>query len=449
MLNKHAPKVTGILLGIFLALCFILIYLYQAPLLNNGDYHRTAHDLVQIPAYIGLDHICLPINPDRFFIPHSLASLVFEINAIIASIFDPMCWNLQGYFLLLSAIYLYGLYRCFVNKLPLLGLLGLIAALLYFSPFLKSLYEEGLILALLPWVVLGIDQLRNKGKILRFIISCALLILVKAQLVLLAPAVLYAMIFYGIRQKASSAKIFCATVMIVLAVVGSLYQKHIQADGVANTYNRLFNGIGWSMQEVHTWPANLFGERLKYFSNHQFQLQEKTNAVELFPNSSLWGTSYWPTGLELLTSGNDLRWQQIEEKLKPTFFLKFLYKHPDILVQYLQNGALIFITSNYSLGALQEIKPSNMSITLAISNALLFQTVIWIYIALLVYLWITRSGLGRMLSAAILLLVPYAILAGDGFFEFEKHMMPFFMTLPLLPLLIPKVKKSFSNKQVL
>lgn len=437
MLNKHAPKVAGILLGIFLALYFILIYLYQAPLLNNGDYHRTAHDLVQIPAYIGLDHICLPINSDRFFIPYSLASLVFEFNVLIVTAFDPMCWNLQDYFLLLSAIYLYGLYRCFVNKLPLLGLLGLIAALLYFSPFLKSLYEEGLILALLPWVVLGIDQLRNKGKILRFIISCALLILVKAQLALLAPAVLYAMIFYGIRQKASSAKIFCATVMIVLAVVGSLYQKHIQADGVANAYNRLFNGIGWSMQEVHTWPANLFGERLKYFSNHQFQLQEKTNAVELFPNSSLWGTSYWPTGLELLTSGNDLRWQQIEEKLKPTFFLKFLYKHPDLLVQYLQNGALIFIMSNYAFGALQEIQPSVIGARLAAINHYGLQTIIWIYALLLFYFLISRKGFGRILAMTIFLGAPFAVLLGDGFFEFEKHLMPYFLTLPLLLLFIP------------
>lgn len=376
MIYKHAPNIIGILLGIFLALYFILIYLYQAPLLNNGDYHRTVHDLVQIPAYIGLDHACLPINPDKFFIPHSLASLVFEFNAIIASIFNPTCWNLQSYFLLLSAIYLYGLYRCFLNQLPLSGGIFPIAALLFFSPFLKSLYEEGLILALLPWVVLSIHQLRTKGKMLGFVISCVLLILVKAQLVLLAPAILYAIIFYGIRLKVSSAKIFCAAVIIALAIVGSLYQKHIQADGVANAYNRLFNGIGWSMQEVYTWPTNHFGERLNYFSNRQSQLQEKTNAAELFPNLSLWGTSYWPTGLELLTSGNDLRWQQIEGKLKPTFFLKFLYKHPDVLVQYLQNGALIFITSNYAFGVLQEIQPSVIGARLAAINHYGLQTVI-------------------------------------------------------------------------
>jgi len=437
MLNKHASNLTGILLGIFLALYFVLIYLYQAPLLNNGDYHRTVHELVQIPAYIGLDHACLPINPDRFFIPHSLASLVFEFNVIIASVFDSTCWNLQGYFLLLSAIYLYGLYRCFVNQLPLLSLLGLIAALLFFSPFLKSLYEEGLILALLPWVVLGIDQLRTKGKMLRFIISCALLILVKAQLVLLAPVVLYTIIFYGIRLKASSAKIFCATAMLVLAVVGSLYQKHMQADGIANAYNRLFNGIGWSMQEVHAWPANRFGERLKYFSNHQFQLQEKTNAVELFPNLTLWGTSYWPTGLELLTSGNDLRWQQIEEKLKPTFFLKFIYKHPDVLAQYFQNGVLIFITSNYAFGALQEIQPSMIGAQLAAINHYGLQTIIWIYALLLIYFLITRTGFGRILVMTIFLGVPFAVILGDGFFEFEKHLMPYFLTLPLLLLFIP------------
>jgi len=238
------------------------------------------------------------------------------------------------------------------------SLIGLVVAPLFFSPFFKSLYEEGIVLALLPWVILGIYRLRTQGKVLGFTIASGLLLLAKAQLVMLAPAILYAIFFYGHTLKLSTLKIIFVSGVLLLAVVGSLYQKQKQEDGLANAYNRLFNGIGWSMQSVHSWPTNHFSERLQYFSGHQDELQQITKDTELVPNLNLWGTSFWPTGLELLTSKNDQRWENIEQQLKLQSILKFFYIHPSALTQYLQNGALVFTNSNYAFVALQETSPS-------------------------------------------------------------------------------------------
>lgn len=437
MLSRARSQLLAFSLGAAILVYLVLVFFYQAPLLNNGDYHRITHQLVQIPAYQGLNQACLEIRPDTFFIPSSLASLIFEINVAFINLAGQSCWSLQSYFLMLASIYCLGLYRCIATNLPFPSLIGLTVAPLFFSPFLKSLYEEGIVLALLPWVLLGIYRLRTQGKVLEFTITGALLLLAKTQLVLLAPAMLYAIFFYGRNLKLPTLKIICVSGFLILAVVGSLYQKQKQEDSLANAYNRLFNGMGWSMQSVHSWPANHFSERLQYFSSNQDELQKNTKDTELVPNLNLWGTSFWPTGLELLTSGNDQQWENIEQKLNPKSLLKFFYVHPSALIQYLRNGALVFANSNYAFGALQEISPSLIGARLTALNNYSLQSVIWLYALLLIYCLLSRSGFGRLLCLGILIGAPFAALIGDGFFEFEKHLMPYFLTLPLLLLFIP------------
>lgn len=446
MLRRSRSQLLVIGLGATLLIYLVLVFFYQAPLLNNGDYHRITHQLVQIPAYQGLNQVCLEIRPDAFFIPSSLASLVFEINIAFVNLIGQSCWSLQSYFLMLALIYCIGLYRCIINGLPLPSLIGLVVAPLFFSPFFKSLYEEGIVLALLPWVLLGIYRLRTQGKVLEFTITSALLLLAKTQLVLLAPAMLYAIFFCGRTLKIPTLKIIFVSGVLLLAVVGSLYQKQKQEDGLANAYNRLFNGIGWSMQAVHTWPANHFSERLQYFSSQQDELQKITKDIELVPNLNLWGTSFWPTGLELLTSKDDQRWQNIEQQLKLKSFFKFFYTHPSALMQYLQNGVLVFANSSYAFAALQEISPSLIGSGLTVLNNYSLQSIIWLYALLLMYCLLLRSGFGRLLGLGTLIGAPFAVLIGDGFFEFEKHMFPFFLTLPLLVILIPRSPNKVSTK---
>ena len=324
-----------------------------------------------------------------------------------------------------------------ICKLSTPILLGLLIGPFFFSPYLKSLYEEGLVFALLPWVVLSSDRLRQSRKVLGFTVSSALLILAKTQLILFLPAMLWAIFFYSQRLKLSSLKIICVGGILILAVSGSLYQKLKQEDSLVNAYNRLFNGIGWSMQSVHTWPANHFIARLKYFSSHQNELQELTKSAELIPNQNLWGTSFWPKGVELLTSGNDPLWEQIEQHLDPKSFLEFFYSRPGVLAQYVQNGVMIFITSNYSFSALREIGPSTFSARLEIINYYCLQAVIWVYSLLFLHFWVSRKGFSLILGMLIIIGAPFAVLVGDGFFEFEKHLTSFWITLPLLVLWIP------------
>lgn len=136
MLSRARSQLLAFSLGAALLIYMVLVFFYQAPLLNNGDYHRITHKLVQIPAYHGLNQACFEIRPDAFFIPSSLASLVFEINVAFLNLAGQSCWSLQSYFLMLASIYCLGLYRCIATSLPLPPLIGIVVA----PPLLFTLF---------------------------------------------------------------------------------------------------------------------------------------------------------------------------------------------------------------------------------------------------------------------------------------------------------------------
>jgi hypothetical protein len=414
---------------------FILIFVYQAPLLNNGDYHRITNGLISIPAYTSLSNACFPINEKLFYTPLSTTSLFFEISLVINLVLGKDCWSLNNFFLMLSVIYLLGVFiYAKQDKTNKIVLIGLILAPCFFSPFLKSLYEESVLLTLLPWLVVSVHLALTQSKLILFGIMSILLILTKIQLLLLLPG-LFFLAHYLYKQYERQVIVLIIYLSIMIIVVGmAIYGKQ---DTAPNAYNRLFNGVGWSMQEVDQWPANQFISRLEFFSRHQNELQQSTNSTELVKDINLWGTSYWPTGLELFTSGNDPRWEKITEAISLKKFLAFFYHHPKVTWTYLRNITGIFIQSDYSISYLQDVKPNSISIGLSAVNRFCMQHLSWLYCFLLATYLYTKRNWGLVLGTPILLLAPFFVVLGDGFFEFEKHMMPFFISLPLLLILFP------------
>jgi hypothetical protein len=238
-----------------------------------------------------------------------------------------------------------------------------------------------------------------------------------------------------------------------MALVGAgVLSKQSQNDGYANAYNRLFNGIGWTLQEVQSWPVNSFTQRLDYFYSHQKTLQAPLQNTELYSGQALWGTSYWPTGLALLTSGNDPQWQQIKALLTPITFAKYFYHHPQWIVQYLTSTAAVFVSSDYSLRYLKiksnhsQSNASQIQSALLLLNDVLLASCAILYCLLMIRVALSRTRFGRLVAIATLLFSPLAIVLGDGYFEYEKHMMSFFMCMPILLLLIEPKKKEVKSQ---
>jgi hypothetical protein len=414
---------------------FTLIFAFQAPLFNNGDYHRITHDLVSIPAYTSLTNACFPIDSKAFYLPLSTTSLFFEISLIINIALGKDCWTLNDFFLILSTIYLLGF--CIYakqNKRDIKVVLALIITPCFFSPFLKSLYEESVLLTLLPWIAISVHLAITQRRIIPLTIMSALLILTKIQLLILLPTLFLAThCFY----KENNKKVLKITIYGSVMAIAIGLTIHGKQDSAPNSYNRLFNGIGWSMQEVSLWPAKNFIDRLEYFSKHQSELQQLTQSTELVEDLKLWGTSYWPTGLELFTSGNDSRWEKIQATLNLKKFLIFFYRHPKVIWSYFRNTFGVFMQSDYSIDYLQEAKSNTISFGLSDINQFCMQNLSWLYCFLLLAFLFSKRNFGLMTGALTLLLAPFFVVIGDGFFEYEKHMMPFFIALPILLILTP------------
>ena len=435
-----------------LLLYFWLAFFYQAPLLNNGDYQRITQGIISIPAYEALSNACFVIDPSALYLPFSTPSLIFEVSLLVNLALGRTCWSVEGYFLILTSIYLLGaIFLIWKKQLSLPMAISLVFAPWFFSPFLKSLYEEGVLLALMPWLIFFINIYKKQRSVIGLLVVIGLMLLSKLQLLILIPAFLYFVVLTQDQSTPHSSKLntwiknsICGVALITLVGAGVI-SKQSQNDGHANAYNRLFNGIGWTLQEVQSWPVNTFTQRLDYFYNHQKELQAPLHNTELYSGQALWGTSYWPTGLELLTSGNDSQWQQIEALLTPMTFAKYFYHHPQLIIQYLTSTAAIFISSDYSLRYLKvkdSVNASQNHPWLALVNDVLLASCAILYCLLVISVLLSRARFGRLVALATLLCAPLAIVLGDGYFEYEKHMMSFFISMPILLLLIePKKKK--------
>ena len=442
-----------------LLLYFSLAFFYQAPLLNNGDYQRITQGLISMPVYEALSNACFAIDSSALYLPFSIPSLIFETTLLINLAVGRACWSIEGYFVLLCSIYLLGvIFVIWKKQLNLSIAISLVIAPLFFSPFLKSLYEEGVVLALIPWLIFFINVHKKQGSVIGLLVVIGLMLLSKLQLLLMIPTILYFVVNAQSPSTphSSKLKLWVKTSIFgiaLMALVGAgVLSKQSQNDGYANAYNRLFNGIGWALQEVQRWPVNTFTQRLDYFYSHQKTLQAPLQNTEPYSGQALWGTSYWPTGLELLTSGNDPQWQQIEALLTPMTFAKYFYHHPQLIAQYLTSAAAVFVSSDYSLHYLkvksntsQSNAPQIQSALLLLNDALLASCAI-LYCLLMISVLLNRAGFGRLVAIATILFAPLAIVLGDGYFEYEKHMMPFFMCMPILLLLIRPKKKEVKSQ---
>lgn len=209
-----------------------------------------------------------------------------------------------------------------------------------------------------------------------------------------------------------------------------------------NQYNRYFNGVGWSLLQSSNWPAQRFEERHPYFYQHQQQL--KTLFPATLPHYNYLGTSYLPTASTLLDAarspeGTEAQKKQAQDLFdqlvaqgRPDVYLLTLVQHPVILWQLVKNTYRTVVRSNYAV----DYTRSGLHLTPAVAQVLVnAQTQLarvfgWIFVVTLLLALLYRRSLFSAAIVVWMLLAPLAVVAGDGYFEFEKHMTAFFVFLP-------------------
>ncbi len=281
--------------------------------------------------------------------------------------------------------------------------------------FFRAPYEEALALALLPHVA---HLLRHPARwpIWAALALAAGLLGAKAYLPLLLPAVLLA--GASVRRGAGRA------VWAVGALAAGLLPLALRPEGpgMANAYNRLFNGLAYTEARVSDWPARDWEAREALAGERVGPPPPGLLAPALEP---LWGTSFWPAALSLTEAE---RARAVAAGRAGALARRFA-DDPGRLAGLAREATLTAIGADYRLCYLRADRCATPRAPRAALGAagLAFAAA-----PALAALALLRGRGATALAWAAIAAAPTAIALADGFYEFEKHLVLF----PALALLL-------------
>jgi hypothetical protein len=415
-----------------LIICLLVELAIQPMLIDNGDYYRVLVKFISFPPWVSPQG-CLPLHP----IVHPFGSTmgaVFQITSWVLGATGQTCVDSRVYAFALFGIVAVGSIAAVAydrSSLPLI--VGALILAVIFAPFLSSFYEEAIVVPIVIWTVYGYSRLQREGKPGTFVISAAMLAFSKSQMILLVPVLLYLLLPACKRIGATTRYRMAAALIILLAAIAVNAAKF--GSVVPNQYNRLFNGVGWASLGVSDWPAQEFSSRLNYFYDHRATLEPPPGtAVPPMP-AGLLGTSYWPTGVEILENGAQYEdVSAVLASLKPSYFARVLIAK-SVFANLFVTALRLSVSSDYSVQYLQVPTVGFRFSGIVAGRDFLLRHFGLVYLGCLVACVVILRGWDRLIGVTCLVAMPLVIAIGDGFYEFEKHFAAYFMCLPVIFLL--------------
>lgn len=396
------------------------------PAMNNGDYIRVTRSLhLFIP--IGVQPaMCVPFGGGPVRVPASPLALLGVVQGDLSQMFGFGCFSMRLLFLILSAVYWAGIAAIMRGQAdrrrrwPIVGL-----ALVYymlFSPFFLSFYEEAFFIAFAPFAALLGLRTRRAAALSALILF--LLITAKAQAVLLAP-VLFLMLP---RPRGAAEVRRWVMLCVVLAVsMGLTFYKAKRINhGIPNSYDRIYNGLGWAELGVANWPETTFLARKTHVNAIRATLPASIRQRCSPSGLALMGTSYWPYGKAIVygVTPASATARLAVTRLGFGDFFTCLREMPSPWLLPVQVGR-VTVKSDYATRYIFPTGPGVGAAILSATRAAVLRYGAWLALALGgVVLALKRDPKTRLAIAYLLLLSPALIWLGDGFYEFEKHMVP-------------------------
>jgi len=425
--------------AMLLALTALLILVavavhYEPAMMNNGDFWRVTRTFANIPSFQPRSAI-VELSPS-FTIFTSTMGAFFQALSGIAWLFGQSSVDVKVYAFVLLGTLVIGSYASVLadfRNMPMIIFNALIAAT--FSFLFSSFYEETIvfaIVAILPYTVTKMAEGRSP---IFFSIASSALIFAKAQMLVVAPFMFLILLRY-LRANYFPRWISVLSIAIIsLACLATILAKTLSGAATANDYNRLYNGVGWSALAVQNWPAKDFQSRQKYFYNSIYgDVQDIPEEATLFPDKNLIGTSFWPTGVAILDNATPSEAAALRSDISAKQLLNLL-ANGSVLRAYLSNVAVVTMQSDYQLSYLRVKQSSPFDKTRSVIDqiALKFGILYIVFLGLISFLCITYRNI---LPFFFLAALPLFCTIGDGFYEYEKHMVAYYMLLPISLLLL-------------
>ena len=348
-----------------------------------------------------------------------------------------------------GALFLVMLGGCFFlacgmdRKAYYLVLAVLSIVLLCYTVYLKSFYGEALILALAPAFCVGIKQLAGRNQVFLYTVCAVLIIYSKQQMVFVAPLVFLLLFRNAWVHREQRPKKIWLSIGLLCAVCVLTLQIYPENKG-PNQYNRYFNGLGWSLMNSADWPAYKFENRHIYFYSHKDRLQALI--PETLPDHEYIGTLFLPTASKINDVSRDplsTELQKTEAKRlaehlisKGSFsnYLITLVKHPDLIIKIVKNTYLTMVRGDYYIDYVRSaanfapfVKGSRV---LEPTKIIITRIIGWVFVFSLLLAFVCRPSWVSGVVAIWMVMAPLAVVAGDGYFEFEKHMTAYVVFLP-------------------
>lgn len=417
--SKAAITAAGIIL-----LITLIFQVIQNPLMtNNGDYHRAIGGLFHIPSWSQPpDSVCPHLNLSK---PSSTMGLAVKAISLSSIFTETNCIPISAYPLTLLAIFTSGTLLAIKQKQALtFPILTLIFFANSFSPLFSSFYEEAALLPTMAWLLYGYIRMLDEGKPLIFILAAALVIYTKAQMIVFFPLLLGLTLLKNTRKPLPSKKRLIGALFLLVSLGANITAK--SSDVTANAFNRAYNGIGWAVLDVASWPASNFNQRHAFFYANRKILKAHQD-VQLQAQIDLVGTSFWPTGKEIM----ELKGKSyLNTHITLRSFSEMLLSN-GVLKRYLISTYAVALKSDYSLDYLQQ-QPSKNADQQFKPRQTITRSFGFIYFLLSIAFAATLHGRWTWVIIPYIIALPLVVVLGDGFYEFEKHMIPFFIMLPFL-----------------
>lgn len=408
---------------------YLLVNVLDLGLINNGDGGRVLRsafvlwDDTSAQVHLPLSFPMQPISAEKLtqVVPLSPAAMLAMSIALTCKLSGSSRFPMIALTSIYFAIFYAG---CFLligsmKRLPSKIIAATVCLVALLDPYLVSyffsVYEEALIIALTPmWCYLALSAFRYEKMVYPFFVVTLVIVASKSgMIVVLVASVIFCLKYQRFYYLLGTTLIFVAS-FLSLAKSDALYSR-------PNSFNRLYNGLAYSLSNVSQWPTRSFVDRRSRAST-------LVRADEFFPTGlpgfalSKWGHSYWPDTYTDPESDMTAYVALGDQKS----YLTFLVVHPHLGLKLVEEAAKTAVVSDYTLSYIDQPRASVISEYRAVFQeahqrlGLLF----------LVALPMLALGIYGPCPAAVALLLiaivsPVVVVLGDGYFEFEKHLFPF------------------------
>lgn len=413
----------------------------EGMLRNNGDYWRVSR-LFRLSFPTG-DVSSTSWRFDNGPTHHA-ATLFAAFGRVADAALQPLhlhSFNMWWLYAALSLTYFLGTYLA-ANGLRTPS--DAVVAYLFFFVFIaygfiaKSFYEESLLLILSPWLYWSIRYFHRTRRVLPVLVTGALVMATKQQSMALIPTILCLTFL----QARLSRKVVIQFIAVIAALAVTALTLNVRI-GVfrytdANRYDRLMNGVGAAMGGIAFQPGATSDQWRSAMTDAQGLADppvagsESCAAIPKDVRKYL-GSANWPLGV-VIQKFDTKEYENIIHAGRWGSFLKVTATCPILSMKLLVNMTVGTARADYQLDYIrtQQSHQAILQPFLWLRNGILH---VWGWLmtaTVLIALYRMKGRLDRLIATFCFLMLPFGVIAGDGFYEFEKHTLVFIGFLPLV-----------------